>query len=374
MRHRERATSSATRCAGARRTRTGSGGSARSRSAPASSDRLIAPWRRRSPTRGEVATIVKARGAVARVDAAGRDDRRRPLQGVAGRTGRESLVALRRGLRAHLGSRHRHAADRRGATRSALAGSVDRRALSRRPLREGLGASRRRNILKLLRAVLRWGRNRHPNALTVEFSGLFEVPAAATQPPPLCGRRGRGRADHRGGPRAPARDDLLPDPRRRLRRGDGLHGRRPALGVAAVGDLGRPARRTVELQRGPRMTPRTVAGLKTGAHVALLLPNASDRLFAYRDALEDRFGPQPDNGLVFQVLEEDGPVWVRRPRRRARRRSPGSRRLQPLDGARLATGPRGRGAGARCTGGARRDDLLRSAPHRASRWPFTRPS
>ena len=27
-------------------------------------------------------------------------------------------------------------------------------------------------------------------------------------------------------------------------------------------------------------------------------------------ALEDRFGPQPQNGLVFQVLGDEGPVWV----------------------------------------------------------------
>ena len=32
-------------------------------------------------------------------------------------------------------------------------------------------------VLKTLRAVLRWGRRRHPNALTVELSGLFEMPS-----------------------------------------------------------------------------------------------------------------------------------------------------------------------------------------------------
>jgi hypothetical protein len=41
---------------------------------------------------------------------------------------------------------------------------------------EGLGPGRRREIWKLLRAVLRWGRRRHPNALTVEISGLFDLP------------------------------------------------------------------------------------------------------------------------------------------------------------------------------------------------------
>jgi hypothetical protein len=40
-----------------------------------------------------------------------------------------------------------------------------------------------------------------------------------------------------------------------------------------------------------------------------LLPNAYDRLMAYREALEARFGEQPDNALVFQVLSNDGPLW-----------------------------------------------------------------
>ena len=50
-------------------------------------------------------------------------------------------------------------------------------------------------------------------------------------------------------------------------------------------------------------------GLKTGARAALLLPNAYDRLMAYRHALEDRFGEQPGNALVFHVLSKQGPLW-----------------------------------------------------------------
>jgi hypothetical protein len=42
---------------------------------------------------------------------------------------------------------------------------------------EGMDTAKRREILKTLRSVLRWGRRRHPNALTVELSGLFELPA-----------------------------------------------------------------------------------------------------------------------------------------------------------------------------------------------------
>jgi integrase len=50
-------------------------------------------------------------------------------------------------------------------------------------------------------------------------------------------------------------------------------------------------------------------GLKTGARVALLLPNAYERLIAYRRALEARFGKQPDNALVFQEVSREGPLW-----------------------------------------------------------------
>jgi hypothetical protein len=69
---------------------------------------------------------------------------------------------------------------------------------------------------------------------------------------------------------------------------------------------------TVELQavqneRGEES--EVEVGLKTGARAALLLPNAYDRLIAYREALEARYGEQPDNALVFQVLSKQGPVW-----------------------------------------------------------------
>jgi integrase len=49
--------------------------------------------------------------------------------------------------------------------------------------------------------------------------------------------------------------------------------------------------------------------LKTGARAALLLPNAHERLLAYREALEARHGAQPDSALVFQLLSAEGPVW-----------------------------------------------------------------
>ncbi len=187
---------------------------------------------------------------------------------------------------------------------------------------EGMGASKRREILKLLRSVLRWLRHRHPNALTVELSGLIQLPK----------QQGRKRlayaADATGLERIieavlarPARDDLLP--------------LRDAALVAALGFTvaSRPSEwrhsvawenvfapqddsgmGTVELQRARLADPEVIEGLKTGAHVALLLPNAWDRIASYRAALEDRYGPQPDHGLVFQVLDHgEGPVWITPP-------------------------------------------------------------
>lgn len=183
---------------------------------------------------------------------------------------------------------------------------------------DGLKPAKRREILKLFRAVMRWGRRRHPNALTVELSGLIQLP-----------RKSKSRlayaADAIGLERIieavltrPAHDDLLP--------------LRDAALVAAMGYTiaSRPSEwrlsaawenlfappdpsagiGTVELQRARQGDPEVISGLKTGAHVALVLPNAWDRIAAYREALEDRFGPQPQNGLVFQTLGEEGPVWV----------------------------------------------------------------
>lgn len=183
---------------------------------------------------------------------------------------------------------------------------------------EGMKPSKRREVLKWLRAVLRWGRHRHPNALTIELSGLFQLPKQKKT-------RLAYAADAVGLERIieavlkrPARDDLLP--------------LRDAAFVAAMGytvasrpsewrqsvtwdDLFEPPSDTgigtVELQQASLDDElEVISGLKTGAHVALLPVNAWDRILVYREALEDRFGPQSGNGLVFQVLDEDGPVWI----------------------------------------------------------------
>jgi hypothetical protein len=176
---------------------------------------------------------------------------------------------------------------------------------------EGMTPANRVQVLKLLRAVLRWGRRRHPNALTVELSGLFELPSQGP-------KRLAYAADAHGLERIieavlkrPARNPLLP--------------LRDAALVAAMGFTvaARPSEwfysvtwadvheRSVELQRPESSLdePAPGLGLKTGARAALLLPNARDRLLAYREALEARYGAQPDRGLVFQALAEQGPLW-----------------------------------------------------------------
>lgn len=257
----------------------------------------------------EVTAIVQARGAVAKVDAAAAmtvDD-----------VFKEWLVGRAATLSPRYGDDSVRIWDRDIATRPIASVRLDR--LSQDPaiivrfqdalVKQGLAVSRRRNILKLLRAVLRWGRRRHPSALTVEFSGLFELPPQQRKRLPYA-------ADAIGVERIieailgrPARDDLRPI--------------RDAAFAAAMGYTlaSRPSEwrlsatwedlhaETVELQRGLEADPDDIPGLKRGAHVGLLLAGARDRIDAYRAALEDRFGAQPPNGLVFQVLDEDGPVW-----------------------------------------------------------------
>lgn len=183
---------------------------------------------------------------------------------------------------------------------------------------EGMKPSKLREVLKWLRAPLRWFRRRHPKALTIELSGLFDLPKQKKT-------RLAYAADAVGLERIieailkrPARDPLLP-----LR--DAAFG--AALGYTVASrpsewrrsvtwdDLFEPSSDTgigtVELQQtNIEDELEAISGLKTGAHVALLLANGWDRLLVYREALENRFGPQPGNGLVFQVLDADGPVWL----------------------------------------------------------------
>ncbi|HET8639428.1 MAG TPA: AP2 domain-containing protein [Solirubrobacterales bacterium] len=176
---------------------------------------------------------------------------------------------------------------------------------------DGLTPSNRAQILKILRAVLRWGRRRYPNALTLELSGLFEVPTHSHQ-------RLAYSADAYGLERIieavlhrHSRNKLLP--------------LRDAALVAAMGFTiaARPSewlhsatwsglhKSSIELQRpdSDNPTAHNEIGLKTGARAALLLPNAHDRITAYRLALEAEFGPQPEHALVFQALDPNGPIW-----------------------------------------------------------------
>jgi integrase len=175
-----------------------------------------------------------------------------------------------------------------------------------------LAISARRASLALLRAVLRWGRRRYPRVLTVDVAGLFRVPSAK-----------RRRLIRAADPLAVERiiEAVLDRPHR-----DPLGPIRDAALVAAMGFTvaARPSEwlvsatwrdvreGTVELQAVQNELgdeSEAEVGLKTGARVALLLPNAYDRLMAYRRALEERYGRQPDNALVFQEVSRDGPLW-----------------------------------------------------------------
>ena len=174
----------------------------------------------------------------------------------------------------------------------------------------GLTPTNRAQVLKILRAVLRWGRRRYPNALTLELSGLFDVPNQAHQ-------RLAYSAD------AYSLERLIEAALNRRAHNPLLPVRDAAL-IAAMGFTiaARPSEwlhsatwsglheRSVELQRSRHHQATThQTGLKTGARAALLLPNAYDRITAYRQALEAEFGPQPEHALVFQALDHDGPLW-----------------------------------------------------------------
>jgi integrase len=176
----------------------------------------------------------------------------------------------------------------------------------------GLAISARRASLALLRAVLRWGRRRYPRVLSVDVAGLFQVPGSK-----------RRRLIRAADPLAVERiiEAVLKRPHR-----DPLGPIRDVALVAAMGFTvaARPSEwlvsatwrdvreRTVELQAVQNELgddSGAEVGLKTGARVALLLPNAYDRLIAYRRALEARYGEQPDNALVFQEVSKEGPLW-----------------------------------------------------------------
>jgi integrase len=178
--------------------------------------------------------------------------------------------------------------------------------------RAKLALSARRASLALLRAVLRWGRRRYPRALTADVSGLFQLPGNKRRrliraADPIAVERiieavvNRAHRD----PLGPIRDAAL------VAVMGFTVAARPSewLASATWADVGE---RTVQLQAVQNELGEDSeldVGLKTGARVALLLPNAYDRLMAYREALEARYGEQPGSALVFQVLSERGPLW-----------------------------------------------------------------
>ena len=175
---------------------------------------------------------------------------------------------------------------------------------------EGMGAPARRETLKALRCVLRFGRRRHPNTLNVELSDLFELPKSPR-------RRLAFVTDPYGLERIieavaarPVRDELC--------------SLRDVALVAAMGFAvaTRPSEwlysarwrdiheRSVEFQQSDAAHQGPIIGLKSGARAALLLERARERLMVYRQALEQRFGEQPPHSLVFQALGPEGPLWV----------------------------------------------------------------
>jgi hypothetical protein len=177
-------------------------------------------------------------------------------------------------------------------------------------VKDEMKATKRREVLKLFRAVLRWGRRRHPNALRVELSGLIQLPEIKRS-------RLAYAADAIGVERIieavsnrPVRDDLtrLRDVALVAAQGYTLASRPSEwLQSATRGDL---YPESVELQRAAsRDASEDAPGLKTGAHVALVFANARDRIDAYLRAIDDRYGPQPGQSLIFQVIDEGGPVW-----------------------------------------------------------------
>lgn len=138
-----------------------------------------------------------------------------------------------------------------------------------------------------------------PNALTVEISGLIDLPKYE------CSRLAYA-ADAVGLERII--EAVLNRPTH-----DCLLALRDAALVAAMGFTvaTRPSEwrlsatwgdlrdDTIELQRLSRGHTRSLAGLKRGAHVALVLTNAHERLMSYRRALEARYGSQPPHALIF---------------------------------------------------------------------------
>jgi hypothetical protein len=177
---------------------------------------------------------------------------------------------------------------------------------------DGIKATIRHEILKFVRALLRWLRSRHPNVLRIDVSGIVK-------PPKLKRSRLAYAADAIGIERIieavlkrPARNDLL------VLRDAALVAAMSYTIASRPSEWIKTARRenlypqSVELQRAADFGADEdgAPGLKTGAHVALVQPNGYDRIKAYMDAVDEMYGPQPGNALIFQVIGPDGPEWI----------------------------------------------------------------
>ena len=186
--------------------------------------------------------------------------------------------------------------------------------------RSGLSPASRVQVLKVLRSVLRWGRRRYPRTLNLDLSGLFKLPSQQRRRLIYAADAVALERIVEAVARRRARDPLLPVRDAALVAAMGFTvAARPSewLNSASWGDIYED---TVEFQRPEALRaandqPLAAAleevesGLKTGARAALLFPSARERLCVYRSALEARWGPQPNRGLVFQTLGADGPLW-----------------------------------------------------------------
>jgi hypothetical protein len=175
---------------------------------------------------------------------------------------------------------------------------------------EQISAANRAEILKALRAVLRWGRKRHPTALNIELSHLFTIP-----------RRQRRKLTFVTD--AYGLERIIEAVRAKPVRSDIYRWRDVAFVAAMCFTVAsRPSEwlysarwrdlheASVDLQQSDAAPEGPIIGLKSGARAALLLGGARERIAEYRAVLEERFGPLDPKGLVFQALDEEGPMWI----------------------------------------------------------------
>jgi integrase len=169
-----------------------------------------------------------------------------------------------------------------------------------------------RKVLYLVRGVMKHARREHPKSIPHDpTDGMFVMPSAQRERlprplPAIAVERIREAMLNRAAKVGvyPLRDATI-------------------VSVLAYGPAGRPSEllgatwddlgeQTV-LYQSSAAAGRTVrAQTKTTKRAARLLAPAAEDLFRWRLAVEERYGPQPGHGLIFQWLDpEVGPLWNR---------------------------------------------------------------